>query len=131
MLSVDTTAMATKRRLVFSRTNFVDYWIGINSIIRKNDTCDSIVSGAIKHPVLAFAHTNAQHIQDYNIIAPTPDQWHRSRSCQVPVHAATPPQPRTCFARCASGRRVRVRARAGRAWRLASPPDDLLSRVCE
>ena len=60
--NVDDTAVVKRRRLVYTREQFDDYWIALISRIHYNDEADKIVSGRSQHPLFQYQSDNADSL---------------------------------------------------------------------
>ena len=55
------------RRLTLERENFDDYLVALMAKLRINVTADRILSGELRHPLIAFQQANAQHLAALNV----------------------------------------------------------------
>ena len=55
------------RRLTLSRENFDDYLVALMAKLRSNVTADRILSGELRHPLIAFQQANGQHLAALNV----------------------------------------------------------------
>ena len=58
---------ARSRRLTLERENFDDFLVALMAKLRSNVTADRILSGELRHPLIAFQQTNAQHLAALNV----------------------------------------------------------------
>ena len=63
---------ASGRRLVFSTENFDDYLVALMADLRSDATCDRLLSGELRHPLVAFQQDNIAnlHLLDVPWVSP-------------------------------------------------------------
>ena len=54
---------SSRRRLLYSRDQFDDYWIALMSKLRINEDADALISGRSSHPLLSYQRTNQTALQ--------------------------------------------------------------------
>ena len=54
---------SSRRRLLYNRDEFDDYWIALMSKLRINDDADALISGRSPHPLLSFQEANNTALQ--------------------------------------------------------------------
>ena len=64
----DPTTTSRRRRLVYTREQFDDYWVSLTARIRYNDEADKIISGERNHPLLQYQRDNAQNLAILRIL---------------------------------------------------------------
>ena len=67
MEDADPDRPASGRRLVFSRENFDDYLVALMMKLRTNQVADQILSGELRHPLIAFQQDNIGALQALNV----------------------------------------------------------------
>ena len=55
------------RRLLFTRTDFDDYLIALNAKLRINAVADRILSGELRHPLIAYQQQHSIALQQLNV----------------------------------------------------------------
>ena len=58
---------ARSRRLTLERENFDDFLVALMAKLRSNVTADRILSGELRHPLIAFHQDNDQHLVALNV----------------------------------------------------------------
>ena len=61
-------ASSRRRRLVYSREQFDDYWVALISRIRYNDEADKLVSGETRHPLVSFQTDNTPSLDQMRVL---------------------------------------------------------------
>ena len=58
---------ASGRRLGFSTENFDDYLVALMADLRNDAVCDRLLSGELRHPLIAFQRDNVNNLQQLNV----------------------------------------------------------------
>ena len=67
-------ASSSRRRLIYSREQFDDYWIALMSKLRINEDADALISGRSPHPLLSFQRANLAALRLLGVLILTANQ---------------------------------------------------------
>ena len=67
-------ASSSRRRLIYNREQFDDYWIALMSKLRINEDADALISGRSPHPLLSFQRANLASLRLLGVLILTANQ---------------------------------------------------------